>query len=64
MTKVFIVYCEESDEGVVFGSKEDAKYAATGIESGILPGVSSLADSWRQQFAEDNQQFEVKEVEI
>lgn len=62
MAIAYIVWNHDAEEGVVFADYGDAKYAATGRTSGM--GVSSVADAWRDIYAEDGAKFEIKQIEI
>jgi hypothetical protein len=60
--RAYLVWNENAEEGVVFADENDAIYAATGMNVGF--GVSTLADEWRETYGEDDEQYEVKEIEI
>jgi hypothetical protein len=64
MKNIFIVFSYTAGEGVVFDDKNDAAYAATGEKHCFAPGISSLAQEWRDLYAENNEQFEIIEKEI
>ncbi len=52
--KAFLVWNIESDEGLVFTDKHDARYAATGKLSSNMMGVSTIASEWRDCYAFDD----------
>ena len=62
MAKVFLVWNETMTECVGFTDAADAKFASTG-DSGGMP-YSSLADSFRDLYAEDAEDEELTMVEI
>jgi hypothetical protein len=59
----YLVWHPEVEEGVVFSARDDAEYAATGNSIGSK-GVSALADSWRDIYAEGGEQFPVQNIDI
>lgn len=65
--KAYLVWNDETKEGVVFGDAGDADYAATGfrkIQSGYTLGVSTLADEFREMYADDDEDIQFKVIEI
>ena len=52
INKVWFVWNEQAEEGIVLSERPDAKFAATGRQTTI--GVSSLAYEWRELFADDD----------
>jgi hypothetical protein len=65
--KAYLVWNDEAKEGVVFSDAGDADYAATGfrtIQSGYTLGVSTLADEFREMYADDDEDIQFKVIEI
>ena len=61
--KAFLIMANETD-GLVLTNKRDAHYAATGETTADCFGVNTLADQFREIFAQDEDQFSVVEIEI
>lgn len=62
MTKIYLVWNESRSECVGFDDKDDAEYAATGIDCSTT-GVSALADAFRDLYADGDPdaEFEITE---
>ena len=60
---MYLVVAEDAEEGVVFSDYADAVYAATG-DPGEGFGVSTLADEFRNCYAENGESFEIKTIEV
>ena len=65
MTTIYLVWNEAGTECVGFDDRADADYAATGFSSGTGGGVSTLADAFRDVYADDDPaaEFEVTQIE-
>lgn len=65
MKTIYLVWNSALSECVGFEDREDADYAATGIDCSTS-GVSTLAEAFRETYAEDDPlaEFEVTEHEI
>ncbi len=61
--KLFLVWNAQAEEGVAFGSKIDAEYAATGLNLSLL-GVSTMASEWRDSYAFDDPEITFPIIEI
>jgi len=66
MKTIYLVWNVPGSECVGFDDREDAEYAATGIDCSTSVGVSTLADAFRETFAYDepDAEFQITEVEI
>lgn len=60
--KAYLVWNDEAKEGVVFSDADDADYARSGFRT--TQGVSTLADEFREIYAEDDEGIEFKVIEI
>ncbi|WP_146118118.1 hypothetical protein [Pseudomonas poae] len=65
MTTIYLVWNESGTECVGFDDRADADYAATGFASGNGGGVSTLAEAFRENYADDDPdaEFEITEIE-
>lgn len=52
MKTIYLVWNEAGNECVGFEDREDADYAATGFDEGN--GVSTLAEAFRETYADDD----------
>ena len=59
--KVYLVWNDETAEGMVFADQDNAKYAATGWA--VKPEVSAMADNFRNNVYEGDV-FEINTIEI
>jgi hypothetical protein len=64
MATIYLVFSKEYGDGVAFDNISDAQYAATGKPPSGQLGVSTIASEWREYYAENNEQYEIKEIEI
>jgi hypothetical protein len=61
--KAFLVMNEAGTEGVVFTDRLDAIHAATGVWP-TTTHCSTLADTWRENYCEDDEHLDVIEIEL
>lgn len=54
MSKFYVVFNDEKNEGVIFSDKKDAKYASSGEMSPGMFGFSSIAECFRECHGEDD----------
>lgn len=59
--KVYLVWNDDTAEGMVFSDQDNAKYAATGLA--VKPEVSAMADDFRNNVC-DRDVFDIKAIEI
>jgi len=62
--KLFLVWNHKAEEGYITANKEDAYYAAQGIVPTAQFGVSTIADSWKEIYTDDEGEYEVKEIDM
>ena len=54
MSKFYVVFNEAKNEGVIFKDKKDAIFASKGEISPGMFGVSSIADCFRECYADED----------